>query len=468
MEQIVFGKFEKPVAESKYIVSVKAREPGWQSLLYFATQEGMTIFPAHVLKTLTGAGYQRDWNYKALPGTGPYALAEADIAKGRSISLRRRNDYWAAKERRNIGRANFDELRFLVVRDENLAFEMFKKGDYDFHYETISRRWIEEMKFDAVERGLIQKRKIYNDNPSGTQGLALNTRKAPFDDIRLRKAMAHLLDRPKLIKTLFLNEYPPLNSYYAGGIYENPDNPKMPYDPQLALQLLGEAGWKSRDAQGRLVKDGRPLMLELQYSDKNSERWLTVYQDDLRKVGITLNLRLITPETRFQLQQQRKFDMTYTAWAANTFPSLETEYSSTLADVPGNNNITGIKDKRIDEIIDLYNAEYDQKKREVLIRELDGILANLHHYVLLWDAPFQRIAFWNRFGYPEFYLSRVDDYSSAAWLWWVDPAREAQLAASRRDPAAKLPIPPLEARYWQDYAKREHAVSEHSVGSIVK
>src|SRR4030095_10786483 len=66
MEQIVFGKFEKPVAESKYIVSVKAREPGWQSLLYFATQEGMTIFPAHVLKTLTGAAYQRDWNYKAL------------------------------------------------------------------------------------------------------------------------------------------------------------------------------------------------------------------------------------------------------------------------------------------------------------------------------------------------------------------------------------------------------------------
>ena len=48
-------------------------------------------------------------------------------------------DYWAAKERRNVGRGNFDELRFIVVRDENLSFEMFKKGDYDFHSENISQ-----------------------------------------------------------------------------------------------------------------------------------------------------------------------------------------------------------------------------------------------------------------------------------------------------------------------------------------
>jgi microcin C transport system substrate-binding protein len=98
---------------------------------------------------------------------------------------------------------------------------MLKKGDIDFQYENVSKRWVEEMNFDKVQRGLIQKRKIYNDNPSGTQGIGLDMRKPPFDDVRVRQAMAHLLNRELLIRTLFFNEYPPLNSYFAGGIYEN-------------------------------------------------------------------------------------------------------------------------------------------------------------------------------------------------------------------------------------------------------
>jgi microcin C transport system substrate-binding protein len=470
MERLVFEKFERPVAESKYIVRVKSKQLNWRNFLYFATQEGWVIFPSHVLKGVSGAAYRTGYNFKLLPGTGPYTIGTTDVAKGTSISLRRRNDYWAASVRRNVGRGNFDELRFLVVRDENLAFEMFKRGDVDYHSENISRRWVQEMNFDRVGRGLIQKRKVYNDNPSGIQGLAFNMRNAPFDDIRLRQAMAHLLNRERLIETLFFNEYPPLNSYFAGGIYENPANPKMPFDPQRALKLLNEAGWKARDAQGRLVREGRPLIVELLYSDKGSERWLTIYQDDLRKAGITLNLRLVTPETRFQLQQQRKFDMVAAAWAAETFPNPETEYSSRLADVPDNNNITGVKDPRIDELLAKYDVEFDQKKREAIIREIDGILANLHPYILEWDAPFQRIAYWNKFGHPEGYLSRIDDYSSASWLWWIDPEANAALQNAKADASLKLPVGELESRHWQEYAKRLRAQEPNkaAIDSVAK
>jgi microcin C transport system substrate-binding protein len=468
MEQLTFGKFERPVAESKYIVRVKSKQLNWRNFLYFATSEGWVIFPSHVLKQLDGAAFRTQYNFKLVPGSGPYTLAELDVAKGKGLSLRRRGDYWAAKHRRSVGVGNFDELRFIVVRDDNLSFEMFKKGDYDFHFENVSRRWVQEMNFDRVQRGLIQKRKVYNDNPSGIQGLAFNTRKAPFDDIRLRQALAHLLNRERLIETLFFNEYPPLNSYFAGGIYENPDNPKMPYDPQRALKLLDEAGWRNRDTQGRLTRDGQPLVIELLYSDKGSERWLTVYQDDLRKVGITLNLRLVTPETRFELQQQRRFDVVSAAWAAVTFPNPETEFSSKLADVPDNNNITGVKDKRIDDLLTMYDREFDQTKRAAIIREIDGILANLHHYILEWDAPFQRIAYWNKFGHPEGYLSRIDDFYSASWLWWIDPERERQLNRAIADPAVKLEVGPLDVRYWQEYAKRARTQSEQAVGSVPK
>lgn len=450
--QLVFGKFERPVAESKYIVRVHSKQLNWRNFLYFS---GLAILPAHVLKTVDGAAYLKNYNFKLLPGSGPYVLNEADIAKGKSVSIRRRTDYWAEKQRRSIGTGNFDEIREIVVRDQNLAFEMFKRGDLDVYPVNVSRQWVQEFDFDKVQRGVIQKRKIFNDAPLGTSGIAFNTRKPPYDDIRVRKALALLQNRDLLIKKLFFNEYVPLNSYFPGGIYENPNNPKNLYDPQEALKLLADAGWSAHDQQGRLVKNGQPLTLELLYSQKISEPSLTVYQDDLRKVGIGLALRLVTPETLFQLVMQRKFDMTQMAWGALIFPNPETQFHSRLADVNDNNNITGFKDTRVDELCDLYDREFDQQKRAAIIREIDGIVADQYQYVLGWTAPFQRTGYWNKFGHPEGYLSRIGDYTDIAGYWWIDPDKQERLDHAMRDPSITLEVGPTENRYWQQFAKKQ-------------
>ena len=135
MSQLVFAKFERPVAESKYIVRVQSKALNWRNFLYFST---MSILPAHVLKNVDGAKYVQEYNFKLLPGTGPYRVHDVDVLKGKSVSLRRRNDYWAEGVRRNVGLNNFDEVREIVVRDQNLAFEMFKKGDLDNYFVNIS------------------------------------------------------------------------------------------------------------------------------------------------------------------------------------------------------------------------------------------------------------------------------------------------------------------------------------------
>ena len=454
--QMTFGKFEPPIAESKYIVSVKSNVLNWRNFLYFS---GMSILPAHVLKTVDGAAYVKDYNFKLMPGSGPYRVEEADIIKGKSVSIRRRADYWAEKVRRNAGLNNFDEIREVVVRDQKLAFEMFKKGDIDDYFVNVSREWVEEMNFDRVQRGLIQKRKIFNDAPSGFGGLAFNTRKEPFSDIRVRKALTLLQNRDELIKKLFFNEYVPLNSYHAGGIYENTNNPKNLYDQQAALALLAEAGWKDRDGQGRLVKNGQALTLEVLYGSKGNETWMTVYQEELRKLGIALNLRLVTPETLFKLVMDRNFSMVSMAWGALLFPNPETSFGSALADQPNNNNITGFKDARVDELLAQYDKEFDQKKRSAIIREIDGILAGSYQYLLGWDAPFQRIAYWNRFGQPDGYLTRVGDYRDIPSLWWVDPQKDAALRKAMGDNAATLPVGGTEVRYWPQYGEREKAAA---------
>src|SRR5262249_26264174 len=89
-----FTKLEQPVAESKYIVRIKAKELLWENFLIAAT---MRVFSAASLKGVDGKSYLRDYNFKLLPGTGPYTLSESDIQKGTSFTLRRRKDYWAEK-----------------------------------------------------------------------------------------------------------------------------------------------------------------------------------------------------------------------------------------------------------------------------------------------------------------------------------------------------------------------------------
>jgi microcin C transport system substrate-binding protein len=451
-----YNKLEKPIAESKYIVRWKAKQLRWDN---FFTASGMRVFPSKVLKTFDGAGYLRDYNFKLLPGTGPYILTPADVKKGVSISIRKRNDYRAANYRANIGQYNFEEIRLPVVRDQNLAFEQFKKGDLDFYAVSISKQWVEDLNTPDFQRGLLVKRKVFNNYPANTGFLAFNTRRQPWDDIRIRKAFTFLLNRDQLIKTLFYNEYLPLNSFFPGTVYENPNNPKNPYDPEQALKLLADAGWKDRDAQGRLTKNGQPLQIELLYEDKGMEKWLTVYQEDLRKVGIGLNLRLVNPETEFKLLMQREFDLAYSSWGVGSpFPNPHPEYYSSTADIPNTNNISGFKDKRIDQICDQYDVEFDLKKRTALIQELDGILASQYQYINLWYPPADRIAFWNRYGMPKGTYSRIgDNVGSFApgipQLWWLDPEKAKKVDQAMRDRSIKFEVPPVEDRYWQDYGK---------------
>jgi len=451
MQTLTFDKFKRPVAESKYIVRVESKALNWRNFLYFGA--GLPILPAHVLKGLNGDAYVKQYNFKLIPGSGPYTIQESDIQKGRSITVRRRPDYWAIKYRSNVGLNNFDQLQFTVVRDENLAFEMFKKGELDVYVVSRARQWVEELNFDNVQRGVVQKRKVFNSNPQGITGFAFNSRKPPFDDIRVRKALTLLMDRPQIINKIMFGEYLPLNSYFAATPYENPDNPKNDYNPQEAIKLLADAGWNSRDGQGRLVKGGAPLEIELLYDNKISEPMITVYQEDLRKVGINVNLRLVTPETLFQLISNRQFQMVNMAWGGLPFPNPETSFQSSLADANNTNNITGFKNMRVDQLCEAYDKMFNVNDRIKAIREIDGILANDYQYALQWYAPYIRLAFWNKFGTPHGYLLRTNDSSGMQQLWWADSAKDAQVQKAMRDSSVKLAVGPSDDHYWDEYAK---------------
>jgi len=445
---MLWSKFEEPVAESPYIVRVHCKELNWKFFLYFG---GLSIMPAKYI-SIPGSQYLTDYQFKMLPGSGIYILDDEAVVKGRSITMRRRSDYWDIKNPKGLGGANFERLKFIVVSDEQLIFEKFKKGEIDVYPVGMAKRWKKECDFENIQRGLVQKKKIYNDNPQGVQGLVFNMRKPPFDDLRMRQAITYLLNRERMISQLFFDEYIPIDSYQPGSVYENPENPKYRYDPDKAVKLLKECGWVNRDQEGWLVNgNGERLQLELTFSQPSQERFLTVFQEDLKSVGIKLELKQTTDATQFKMVNERKFTIHWQAWGGLFFPNPENDVSSWTADPDNTNNLAGVKNARIDELIKEYNVCFDQNRRVEIIREIDGIEMKIQPYALGWYAPFHRILYWNKFGHPDYYFSRTGDWRSVVGSWWIEPELEKQLEKAKNDPSINFDKGEVEQKYWIEW-----------------
>ncbi len=449
--QVTFGKYSEPKAISKYIVEVSSNEKHFKNFLDFGWS--MQIFPSHVIADLTAEEYLEKFHFNMMPGTGPYTFVEDKMRKGKSLTLVRRSDWWQKDYDQNIGQYNFDELKFVIVNDDRLTLEKFKKGELDFYQVNRAQWWVEEFnvedaEFDFLHRGLIQKKKIYNYKPKGTSGLAFNMRKEPFNDIRIRKAFAKLWNRDQLIEKLFFGEYVPLKSFYPGGPYENTSNELLSYNPEEAVELLAEAGWKDRNGEGWLVKGDE--LFELDFGiDQSLERIFTPFQEDLAKVGIKMNLKYVTRQTMFKkVLNERDFEIHYQSWTMPTFPGPDKHYGSDMADIPGTTNITGVKNVEIDKISKAYNEMFDAKDRIAALQKIDHILSEIVPQAHGWGAPYTlRCAYWNKFGMPENVIGYSGDWYTTMSSWWYEPELAIQVENAIEDKSMTFPYEETEYRY---------------------
>lgn len=448
---VTFGKLHEPVAVSKYIVEVKVKEESWRNFLYFGAS--MKVFPAKDV-SIAGSEYLDKYQFAYTANSGPYHVLPADIDTGKSITITRRDDWWAKDNPAYDGIYNIDRFKHNVVKEPGLAFEKLKKGELDYMVVPKAQWWAEEIpSLDAVKRGMLVPRKFFNDNPNGTSGIAINTTRAPLDDVRIRKALQHLYDRETMIEKLFFDEYEPLTSYWQGEVYGNPDNELIPYDEIAAVELLEEAGWTETNDQGYRVKDGKVLEFTLSYASPLSERSLTVFQESAKLAGIKLDLQLLTPAAAWKNLTEKEYQLHDAAWGALLFPNPESSWHSRLADQKGNNNVTAFKNARVDELCAEYDRTYDQKRRAEIVREMDGIIYNEHPYVLGWYQPAQRVAFWNKFGMPSWGIPRYEDGYGGFVVWWVDPEKEKQLEAARKDSSLTMDAGAQNNLYWKAWAK---------------
>ena len=157
-------KFERPVVESKYIVSVKSKKKEWRNLYAFS---GLYIYPSYYLEKIDGATYIEKYQFELMPGSGPYVLnTKRTTQENNGLAvLDRRNDYWAEKHPRNTGLWNFNTVEFIFINDETQEVERFFAGDFDTYSVGRAQWWSQRFvadEYSEIKRGLVQRKKYIN------------------------------------------------------------------------------------------------------------------------------------------------------------------------------------------------------------------------------------------------------------------------------------------------------------------
>ena len=404
----------------------------------------LPILPMHYWK---GKDFTRTTLEPPL-GSGAYRVAGFET--GRFVELERVRGYWGRDLAVNRGMHNFDRIRYDYFRDDTVIREAVKAGSIDLRVENQAKAWAVDYDTPAVREGRLIKRAFDHDRPSGMQGFAMNTRRAAFQDPRVRQALGLAFDFEWSNRNLFFGQYQRSESYFAnselaatglpdaaerklldpwrGAIpeevfteeYRAPwtDGSGWPRDNlRRAFALLEEAGWVVRDLRLVNGKTGEPLSFEILLVGSGFERIVLPYVRNLRRLGIEARVRVVDSSQYINRLRSFDFDMIVAVWGQSTSPGNEQRdfWGSVAAKTPGSRNYTGIASPAVDALIDAIISAPDREGLVTRTRALDRVLLWSHIVVPNWHSPVDRIVFWDKFGFPD----KIPMQGTSTDWWWA-------------------------------------------------
>jgi microcin C transport system substrate-binding protein len=371
--------------------------------------------------------YVKAFNWKIAPSTAAYEIS--NLNKGKSIALKRRKKWFLDNERFYRGRFNAEAIQYDVIRDINVAWEMFKKGKIDNFAVLNPTYWHDKSNDAAFHNGYIHKLWFYTDQPQSAAGLWLNEMHPLLSDQNVRLGLAHAINVDEVIKKLLRNEYERLDHHFVGyGKYSDESIKARKFDIALAESYFKKAGWHKRGEDGILTKEGQRLSFTLTYGAEILNGRLAFIKEEAKKAGVELKLQLMDGEAAFKLMREKKHEISYSAWTTSPRPEFHQHYASELAGKTQNNNITNTSDPEIDSLITQYRQASDESQRITLSKKLQNLVHNKANFIPTFSLPFYRDAYWRWLRLPKLPGMKLADSSfdpitsSMGGIFWIDEA----------------------------------------------
>ena len=309
-------------------------------------------------------------------GSGPFVVESYERQQG--IRFAKRADYhWAPDFVRHEGPAYLDRIEVDFLPEAMARYTSLVSGQFDLTMDAPPQN----AAAIRADRELVLGNRINLGNP--TRAITFNTTKAPFDDVRIRRAFALGIDRDAITRSLGFGEYRPTTSFLSASTrYVDPAAGRdLTYDPARANALLDEAGWTGRDAQGYRTRQGVRLGADVLVQETaNSGALMVALQSDAKKIGFDLRIRQL-PAT---LLVKRRNANDYQAvgggyWHTNTPDGLYIVYHGkqiTSARYTGQNT-SQLQDPELDDLLARARASTNPAELQDLYARAQRRLAEL-------------------------------------------------------------------------------------------
>ena len=381
-------------------------------------------------------------------GSGPYVLS--DFEPGRRLVFRRNPEYWANDLPVRRGVNNFDVIRYEYFRDESARFEAFKAGEVSVRAESDPARWDEGYGFPAAEAGEVLRGEIPHQRPSGMYGLVMNTRRAPFDDIKVRQAVEAVFDFEWINQTLHRGAFQRISSYFGNSVLAH-SGPAAGRERELlepfaaslpegtldeawrptsgdgsgrdrkrirkARKLLEEAGWTVQD--GALQNsEGRPMEFEIVVRSSSDEKTAELIGQFLKPLGIVARIRLVDSAQYQARLTDYDYDSIIHRWWLSLSPGSEQGFywGSEGVNTPGTRNYMGVASQAIDSLVETLPNARTREDFLAAARAIDRVLTAGVYVVPFWYSKAARFAWWRELRFPE----RTAMYGFRPEVWWVE------------------------------------------------
>lgn len=332
-------------------------------------------------------------NWKIAPTTGAYHIG--NFRKGRYIDFVKVDNWWGKDLRYYKHRFNVDKVRIKVVRNVNVGWNLFLKGELDSYGLVLPEFWHDRAFTREFDNGWIRKFWFYNETPQPAYGLFLNLDTPLFADKNVREAIAYALNIDKMNRTLMRGDYDRLPNFHSGyGDYTNPNIQAKPFDLAKADELLNAAGWSQLGDDGIRVKDGQKLAFTVGYSQPIHTPRLALLKEDMKKAGIDMQLQLLTGASFYRNVMEKKHQAAWMGWGAGSRPAYRQHFHSDNANKPQTNNITNTADADMDKLIESYRVATTKAERVRLAHELQAKIADIGAYIPTYMVPYTREAAW--------------------------------------------------------------------------
>ena len=376
----------------------------------------------------------------------------------------RNPSYWGRELNVNVGKYNFEAIVVKYYRDITVILEALKAGEFDFLEVNNSKEWAKDVGGDKWEKGYLVKEALPHHNTAGMQGFVFNLRRPLFQNRDVRYALSLALDFAWMNASLFYSQYTANASFFdnselaAKGLPSPAELALLePWRAQLppavftepmeglgthytdlrqrlraAQQLLKRAGWEVQNGVLTETATGQPMRFTITLDQADFQRIVEPYMAHLKKLGVQATMKVVDDSVYERLLRTYDFDMVVAVFAQTQSPGNEQRdfWHSEVADQEGSGNVIGIKHPAVDTLVDAIITANTREELVTAVHALDRVLWHEHYVVPHWFIDRHRLAYWNKFSYPQTLPLYYEPLNHLLY-WWLDPAKDRALAEAR-------------------------------------